>query len=73
MGTDAAQFLNNSFHRNNSVNGTRDMAEAKKKKRRGDFFMKSRHGVIAVYSKSSISPFGFFFIPPSANQYNKEA
>lgn len=44
-----------------------------RKKRRGDFFMKSRHGVIAVYSKSSISPFGFFFIPPSANQYNKEA
>ena len=43
-----------------------------RKKRRGDFFMKSRHGVIAVYSKSSISPFGFF-IPPSANQYNKEA
>ena len=31
VGTDAAQFLNNSFHRNNSVNGTRDMAEAKKK------------------------------------------
>lgn len=44
------------------------MAEAKKKKRRGDFFMKSRHGVIAVYSKSSISPFGFFlFLLPLTN------
>ena len=43
------------------------MAEAKKKKRRGDFFMKSRHGVIAVYSKSSISPFGFLFLLPLTN------